>query len=629
MVQEFNYLKNELDFQIYRDQLFRTTQDAIKEGRKPSFKRLLEAICSETVIVSAIHKIKANRGSKTAGSDGRVITDILQKDYTEVIRYIRDNLNNYRPQPVRRVWIPKPGKKEKRPLGIPAIADRVIQEMVRSVIEPILEAQFFKHSYGFRPMRDASMALARTNYLVNVTGYRWIVEGDISKFFDNVNHRVLLKKLYSMGIRDRRVLMIIKAMLKAGIMEEMKTNELGTPQGGNISPLLANVYLHQLDKFVTREWEDKRTRRQYSSQDTKLRALKRTNLKPAYLVRYADDWILITETKSNAEKWKRRIQKYLGTHLKLELSDEKTKVTNITKKPITFVGFDIKGKRSNGPRTSDNYRTITISKPNSERLEHKIKELHRNMKKVRFAPAREVLVHNINLINSQVRGIANYYRFATHVNIVLNRYSHRINYAAFKSLKVNRHGGKWVPANKVNNLLNVHSKYSTQIPAIEYQGMKIGITSPGFVVWEKPVYKNQDETPYSIQGRSLYQNRTGKKPVGLRADELIDLGISHLIARELTQDPKYNFEYLMNRVYAYNRDKGKCRVCGKYLSVESTHTHHIDPNRPLNLVNNVGNLASVHYFCHTDIHNLSKGQREFETRVWKKIAKFREKLTSK
>ena len=142
--------------------------------------------------------------------------------------------------------------------------------------------------------------------------------------FDNINHTKLIKQLWHMGIHDRRILMILKKMLKAGVMNELAFTEIGTPQGGIISPLLANVYLHKLDKWIVREWEEKPTKFNYKNSVNKTEALrKRSNLKPAYLVRYADDWVLITSTKSNAEKWKKRIEKFLDTKLILKLEPRK------------------------------------------------------------------------------------------------------------------------------------------------------------------------------------------------------------------------------------------------------------------------------------------------------------------
>lgn len=498
MVQELDYLKtvpkvpkDEIQLRELLDYFYQQTKQTIANNDSPRFKGLLEIISSETVILTAIHNIKSNKGSQTPGCDGLTMQeDILNKDYNQIITTIQNELKHYKPNPVRRKWIPKPGKSEKRPLGIPTIYDRIIQECVRIIIEPILEAQFFQHSYGFRPMRDAQMALERAIRLVHDTGYHWIIEGDISKFFDNVNHTKLIKKLWHMGIRDRRVLMIIKAMLKAGIMNELKENPVGTPQGGIISPLLANVYLNSFDQWIAREWENKETKYQYKTQGSKIQALKKTNLKPAYLIRYADDWILITDTKSNAEKWKRRIAKYLKTNQKLRLSEEKTLITNIKEKPIKFLGFNYKiipGKSRTGyvPRT----------RPDPERLQIRIKQIHQEIKALRKISDKKQLIHQINLVNSKIRGLCQYYQPATWVNIDMTKYADMLKYAAYKALKP--HGGKWIPANQVNNLISVHHKYKTQIPAIEHENMKIGITSLSFIKWKKTQLKNQNETPYT------------------------------------------------------------------------------------------------------------------------------------
>ncbi|SFR17940.1 reverse transcriptase domain-containing protein [Desulfoscipio geothermicus] len=225
-------LESESDLQSILDNLYATTKQIIEEGKLPKFKNLLELAKSEVTIITAIHNIKSNHGSKTAGTDDVIMPDILQQQYPEVIQMVRNALDDYNPHLLKRVWIPKPGKDEKRPLGIPAVIDRIIQEVLRIIIEPIMEAQFFKHSYGFRPMRDTHMALERTTDICHKTGYHWIIEGDIKGCFDNINHTKLIKQLWHMGIHDRRILMIIKKMLKAGIMDELKTTELGTPQGG-------------------------------------------------------------------------------------------------------------------------------------------------------------------------------------------------------------------------------------------------------------------------------------------------------------------------------------------------------------------------------------------------------------
>lgn len=624
MAHKLDYPKTEDEFRKLQDELYRLSKEAIGEEDLPRFKGLIEIASSETVILTAIHKIKANKGSKTPGSDDETMREhFLEKDYHGVISRVQDAFKDYKPEPVRRVYIPKPGKAEKRPLGIPAIIDRIVQECIRSVIEPILEAQFFKHSYGFRPMRDAHMALERAVDVVHKTGYHWIIEGDISKFFDNVNHTKLLKKLWHYGIRDRRLLMMIKAMLKAGIMDEIAVNPLGTPQGGIISPLLANAYLNVLDQWIIREWEEKKTRHKYDRTGHRNVALKKTNLKPAYLIRYADDWVLITDSKSNAEKWKRRIKRFLDMELKLTLSDDKTKITNIRKKPIHFVGFTYKVVKGKG-RTG----YISRTKPDQERLAAKVKSIRAETKRLRkHKPTTKrgkiMLLNGITRINSMIRGVVQYYEAATWVSNELTKYGDSLKYTAYKALKP--HGAKWVPANRVDNLTSVHADYKTQLPAITHDSHTIGITDMTFCKWKKTKLKNQKETPYTQAGRELYQKRSLNKPLKVRADELFTPVVSRITIRHEIKRSIYNFEYYLNRAYAFNRDKGKCRVCGCNLGKDNIHTHHNNPKLPSEDVNRVKNLTSVCKTCHRRIHN-EKDYSFLETKVWKKIQSFREKL---
>jgi RNA-directed DNA polymerase len=427
-----------------------------------------------------------------------------------------------------------------------------------------------------------------------------------------------------MGIQDRRVLMIIKGMLKAGIMDELKINTLGTPQGGIISPLLANVYLDKLDQWITQEWENKKTRSKYERNDGRLEALrKRSNLKPAYLVRYADDWILITDSRKHAEKWKKRISKYLETNLKLRLSDEKTYITNIRKKPINFVGFEmkmVKGKAQKG--------WITRSRPNRSRLKTKALEVRksiREIKKIKVVGNKslsENLVDRINQVNSKIRGIIQYYEASTWGYVELKKFSSTLHKTGLRALK--RFGGKAIPANETNNLLSIHSEHQQKIPSIEYKGLWVGITSLNFFRWKKTKVKNQEETPYTLKGRELYRKRTGKKPLLVRADELLSLHRSTMIGKGLNKK-LYNFEYYLNRAYAFNRDKGKCRVCGDYVTESNVHIHHVRPYLLLNEVNRVSNLATVHISCHKLIH--AKVLNEMLTgKVKQKVLDFRDKL---
>lgn len=204
-----------------------------------------------------------------------------------------------------------------------------------------------------------------------------------------------------MGIKDRRVLQIIKAMLKAGVMEERAVNEEGTPQGGLISPLLANVYLDIMDEWVSKQWENKRTRHQYVQDQSRYAVMrKKTTLVPGYLVRYADDFIIATDTRAHAEDWKARLQSFLQEKMKLTLSQEKTLITDIRKKYIKFLGYEFKMVRGKSRR---GYIPRTI--PDRERLKRRADKIAEDIKKIPGNYSREQMVGAINRINSQIRGI--------------------------------------------------------------------------------------------------------------------------------------------------------------------------------------------------------------------------------
>lgn len=252
----------------------------------------------------------------------------------------------------------------------------------------------------------------------------------------------------------------------------------------------------------------------------------------------------------------------------------------------------------------------------------KVNELHETIRKLKHCTDKEWLVNDINKVNSMIRGVIQYYQTGNAVNYAMGRHWDMLKYAAYKALK--KHGGKWTPANQVHNLRSVHEERAEQIPAIWYQDMLIGVTSLSFAKWVKIPLMNQKETPYTPEGRELHAQRTGKIPLKVRADDLLFSDISELIAKGVKR-PIYNFEYYMNRPYAYNRDKGKCAVCGDPVD-KSVHIHHISPKLPLAKVNKVPNLKTVCYKCHVRIHDHKDYQGEIPDKIWKKIFKLREKL---
>ena len=281
------------------------------------FTDLMSYILKRENILLAYRNIKAHTGSNTAGTDNLTIKDIgrlTPEEVVDKVRYIlTGSKHGYRPRPVRRVEIPKPNG-DMRPLGIPCIWDRLIQQCIKQILEPICEAKFSEHSYGFRPNRSVEHAIAETYRRLQRSNLHFVVEFDIKGFFDNVNHQKLLHQMYALGIQDEVSKSKVKRILKAPIRmldEKLLYPRKGTPQGGIISPLLANIVLNELDHWIENNWENNPNvcKYKHSRTDGRLsqdkshgyRAMRKTKLKEMYIVRYADDFRIFCRTKTEAE----------------------------------------------------------------------------------------------------------------------------------------------------------------------------------------------------------------------------------------------------------------------------------------------------------------------------------------
>lgn len=265
------------------------------------FKKLYEKIIDESNILLAYRNIKANIGSTTKGTDDKTINDIATMKNGQVIIMVQERLIRYEPQLIRRVEIPKSNGKI-RPLGIPTISDRLIQQCILQILEPICEAKFHNHSFGFRPNRSTQHAKATMDRMINLQKLHFVVDIDIKGFFDNVDHGKLLKQMWTMGIQDKKLLCIISAMLKAKI-EGVGIPSKGTCQGGILSPLLSNIVLNELDWWISNQWESFKTKYPYSRNDTRMIKMRKTSkLKECYIIRYADDFKIMCHTRNEAER---------------------------------------------------------------------------------------------------------------------------------------------------------------------------------------------------------------------------------------------------------------------------------------------------------------------------------------
>ena len=613
-------LKQTLDF-LY---------DKSKEGI--AFTGLVEAMVNEVTIVTAIHNIKSNKGSKTAGVDQMKMDKYLQMPKEDLIALIRDNFSNYKPKPARRVYIPKKNGKQ-RPLGIPTVLNRIIQECVRIIIEPICEARFYPHSYGFRPYRAQKHAIRDIVNVINASTFSqdqpvWAVEGDIKGCFDNIDHRILLKKIWRIGIHDKRVIKMIQQMLKAGYIESGTLNDtnLGTMQGGILSPLLSNVYLNDFDWFVGRMYMEPHRQCKHKCNDT--RRLKWSGVTPKYNFRFADDWVILTSTEQEAYRLKRMLTKYFRNKMKLELSQEKTFVTDLRTEGIHFLGFVVKAekkRRTPDPRTwTDNL--VGKSLPDMERLKDKIQKIANEVREIGEITERSVQAAQIQRVNSMIVGLAQYLQpsICSHAFHAIDR---RINNTALAVWKRRfpKHYNKYqIPLEMLCNLPHRHEGYKSKTFAVPIEGEWFGITY-AFITHSKYESKPFDQrmTPYSEEGRRIYSYyRNKSKPLPC---DRPSVNTARDIQLSVYAKTVFNFEYFMNREYAYNRDNGKCKCCKTPLFLDDKkYCYHIKGELPLDKVNKVQNLIWLCNSCYRMVNN-GPIPPNIDEKVLKRIEKYKQK----
>lgn len=613
-------LKQTLDF------LYEKSKEGI------AFTGLVEAMVNEVTIVTAIHNIKSNKGSKTAGVDQMKMDKYLQMPKEDLIALIRDNFSNYKPKPARRVYIPKKNGKQ-RPLGIPTVLDRIIQECVRIIIEPICEARFYPHSYGFRPYRAQKHAIRDIVNVINASTFSqdqpvWAVEGDIKGCFDNIDHRILLKKIWRIGIHDKRVIKVIQQMLKAGYIESGTLNDtnLGTMQGGILSPLLSNVYLNDFDWFVGRMYMEPHRQCKHKCNDT--RRLKWSGVTPKYNFRFADDWVILTSTEQEAYRLKRMLTKYFRNKMKLELSQEKTFVTDLRTEGIHFLGFVVKAekkRRTPDPRTwTDNL--VGKPLPDMERLKDKIQKISNEVREIGEITERSVQAAQIQRVNSMIVGLAQYLQpsICSHAFHAIDR---RINNTALAVWKRRfpKHYNKYqIPLEMLCNLPHRHEGYKSKTFAVPIEGEWFGITY-AFITHSKYESKPFDQrmTPYSEEGRriySYYRNRSKPLPC-----DRPSVNTAKDIQLSVYAKTVFNFEYFMNREYAYNRDNGKCKCCKTPLFLDNKkYCYHIKGKLPLDKVNKVQNLIWLCNSCYRMVNN-GPIPPNIDEKVLKRIEKYKQK----
>lgn len=456
------------------------------EHKSGVFTRLYRYLLREDIYYAAYQKLYANNGAGTKGTDNDTADGFGERYVKALIEDLRNG--TYCAKPVRRVLIPKSNGKM-RPLGIPSFRDKLLQEVIRQILEAIYEPTFDRHSFGFRPNRSCHTALKQIK--TDFTGVAWFIEGDIKGCSDHIDHAKLIQIL-ERKIKDSKFINVIRQFLKAGYVEDWQYQRTfsGTPQGGIISPILANIYLSVLDEKVneiknsfdkaretikTTEYrlvdnemkrlsywidktEDDVQRRGMLTQHLKLKkeirtipCIPRTNKKISY-VRYADDWLIgVCGSKDDCEMIKSQIAVFLKDELNLTLSEEKTLITHSSNK-VRFLGYDIRVRRNQQIKGFDNGRKarslnykVELSVPLKEKIEKFMfaKGIIRQKENGDFKPIHRAGLLNlsdseiVNRYNAETRGICNYYHLASNYH-TLDYFCYLMEYSCLKTL-ANKH----------------------------------------------------------------------------------------------------------------------------------------------------------------------------------------------
>ena len=553
------------------------------------FDNLVDLIFSRDNILLAYRNIKGNGGSVTPGTDGLTIRAIEKCSPELLVQKVRNITKNYSPRAVRRKDIPKQSDPSKtRPLGIPCIWDRLIQQCILQVLEPICEAKFSENSYGFRPNRSCEHAIAAACKHMQLSHMQYVVEFDIKGFFDNVDHSKLIKQMWALGIRDKRLIYIVKRILKAPIQLENGTTvtpDKGTPQGGIISPLLANIVLNELDWWVDSQWQNhpvavaRGKNRQIKDRivfdkSNGYVAMRRTALKEMHIVRYADDFRIFCPTKDCAERTLIAVTQWLKERLRLDVSPEKTRVVNLNKHYSEFLGIKMRLRQKKNKK-------IVQSRVSEKAVKRITAEAKRKIKDITRPPKGTTEARAILNYNAFVMGEHEYYQMATGVSVDFRD----IGYQVSRTMK--RLGDRLKKEPKDNIGGAVVDRYGSSKLMRYVKNLPIAPIS--YVRTSGPKYKNPLIQKYTPEGRA-------------RIHENLDFDTRMLRALLRQEIHSQSAAYADNRLSLFCAQYGKCAVTGhRFETLEDIHCHHKRP-KEMGGKDNYQNLIIVRESVHILIH---------------------------
>jgi RNA-directed DNA polymerase len=511
-------------------------------------RSLFDLIHQPDWLIEAASRVYVRSRGKAPGIDGITVSEFKRND-TAYLQTLRLELKKrtYRPQPLRRVEIPKANGKM-RQLGIPCLRDKIVQEAMRMMLEPIFEIEFHENSYGFRPHRNAHHAVFRCRHAM-FRGFTWVIEGDVKACFDEISHKAILGTVRE-KVMDNKFLDLLQLLLKAGAMVDGKLlpTVKGVPQGGVVSPLLANIVLNKLDWFL-------HGKAKYGNDRVQAHKHGEPNLR---FVRYADDWciFLTRANKHNAESLKEEIRKFLLDQCGLELSVEKTKVTHV-RDGFEFLGFRLKqGIGQKGKLV-----------PKIRIRQRAIADIRLRLNEVtRYRPSQESIDARVQNTSAVIRGWSNYFKIAHNFSAVAGKLDDITHWAMVKA--ISRKNDK--------STQQVHRKF--------YFNGRIGVSSGRTLA-------RFSDTKMSIDFRLPLKYEPGK---GIYLED-------HEWEADLRRPDKIRPGQMDIKLAAIERDGYQCRRCGTPVAVRSAQLDHIKPvhlSTSFEQANKLDNVQTLCINCH-------------------------------
>ena len=545
-------------------QLYYQMQDTLdslyeKSQNGENFNNLMKIIFCRENILLAYKNLKMKKSSTIPGIDNKTINDYKNKDDLEFVTEIQETIKNYNPNVIKRVFISEKNDKQ-RIYDTLSIKDRIIQQAILQVLEPICEAKFYQHSYGYRPNRSSQHALARISSLINISQMTYVVDIEIKDFFDNINHKKLRQQFWKLGIHDKQLLAILSKILKTPIQKEGILTK-GISQGMILSPLLTNIVLNDLDWWVSNQWETFKTTKDYSRNDAKYVWLrKNSSLKNGFIIRYASSFKIICSDYQTAQRWFFATKKWLKNNLNLDIS-ENSKIVDLKISHTNFLGFSLRAVYKGGHegRDKDKKKYFCVSNISRENIEEIVKTIRSKIRDIqKYGTRKSVWDLNVYIIR-----VHEYFQKATNVSSDFYEIKFRVlktMYNRFKNL-----------AQSDTKSCRVCHFTKPQYSESNSRTYIIGgqaIVPIAYIQFSKPILFTQDICDYTENGRN--KNRT--RLLDSQMKDCIQYLSEHFI-------PNRSVEYNDNRISLFMAHKGKCYITGKDLTIDifDYQCHHKTP----------------------------------------------------